>query len=177
MRHVMQPPRFTSLDQPTPAVLQRYELNKMPPFVHLKFCHSINYKTHQNIHWQSVLWLRAFTAGCVHTKLFQLCLTLCNLMVCSPPGSSVHGILQARILEWVAMPSSRGATWPRDQNCISYIFWIGRQVLYYQCHLGSPGAQVQYLVRELGLHMSCGAAKLKEFKFRLGQRLEYGSFL
>ena len=37
-------------------------------------------------------------------------------MVCSLPGSSVHGILQARILEWVAMPSSRGSSWPRDQT-------------------------------------------------------------
>ena len=40
--------------------------------------------------------------------------TLCNPMDCSPPGSSVHGILQARILEWVAMPSSRGSSQPRD---------------------------------------------------------------
>ena len=40
----------------------------------------------------------------------QLCLTLCDTMDCSPPGSSVHGILQARILEWVAMPSSRGSS-------------------------------------------------------------------
>ena len=41
----------------------------------------------------------------------QLCPTLWD---CGPPGSSVHGILQARILEWVAMPSSRGSSWPRD---------------------------------------------------------------
>ena len=39
-------------------------------------------------------------------KLLQLCLTLCDPMHCSPPGSSLHGILQARILEWVAMPFS-----------------------------------------------------------------------
>ena len=39
----------------------------------------------------------------------ELCLTLCDSMDCSPPGSSVHGILQARILEWVAMPFSRGS--------------------------------------------------------------------
>ena len=38
---------------------------------------------------------------------------------CSPPGSSVHGILQARILEWFAMPSSKESSWPRDQTCIS----------------------------------------------------------
>ena len=40
------------------------------------------------------------------------CLTLCNPVNCSPPGSSVHGILQARVLEWVAMPSSRGSSQP-----------------------------------------------------------------
>ena len=44
----------------------------------------------------------------------QSCLTLCDPMVCSPPGFSVHEILQATILEWVAMPSSRGSSQPRD---------------------------------------------------------------
>ena len=43
-------------------------------------------------------------------KSLQSCLTLCDPMDCSPPGSSVHGILQARILEWVAMPSFRGSS-------------------------------------------------------------------
>ena len=50
----------------------------------------------------------------LHTKLHQSCLTLCGPMDCSPPGSSVHEILQARILEWVAMPSSRGSSPPTD---------------------------------------------------------------
>ena len=45
---------------------------------------------------------------------------LCNPVNCNPPGCSVHGILQARILECVAMPSSRGSFQPRDQTCISY---------------------------------------------------------
>ena len=44
--------------------------------------------------------------GCVRAKSLQLCQTLCDPMDCSPPGSSVHGILQARILEWVAISSS-----------------------------------------------------------------------
>ena len=48
---------------------------------------------------------------CVHAKLLQSCLTLCDPMDYSPPGSSVHGILQARIPEWVARLSSRGASW------------------------------------------------------------------
>ena len=45
---------------------------------------------------------------CVRAKSFQTCPTLCDAMDCSQPGSSVRGILQARILEWVATPSSRG---------------------------------------------------------------------
>ena len=49
-------------------------------------------------------------------KSFQSCLTLCNPMDCSPPGSSVHGILQARILEWVTVLFSRRSSPPRDQT-------------------------------------------------------------
>ena len=45
----------------------------------------------------------------------------CDPMDCSPPGSSIHGILQARILEWVATPSSRGSSRPRDGTCTSYV--------------------------------------------------------
>ena len=51
----------------------------------------------------------------------QSCPTLCDHMDCSPPGSSVHGILQAGILGWVAMPSSRGFSHPRDQTQVSHI--------------------------------------------------------
>ena len=51
----------------------------------------------------------------------QACLTLCDPMDCSPPGSSVHGIFQARILEWVAISSSRGSSRPRDRTQISYV--------------------------------------------------------
>ena len=59
-------------------------------------------------------------------------------MDCSQPGSfSVCGIIQARILEWVAMTSSRGSSWPRDRTHVSYIFCTGRWVLYHQHHLGS----------------------------------------
>ena len=57
---------------------------------------------------------------CMHAKLLQLCLVLCNPMDCSPSGSLVHGILQARLLMWIAMPSSRGSSWPRDRTCIPY---------------------------------------------------------
>ena len=69
--------------------------------------------------------------SCVHAKSFQSYLTLCNPMDCSPPGSSVHEILQARILEWVVVPFSRESSQPRDQTHISYISCIGRQILYH----------------------------------------------
>ena len=51
----------------------------------------------------------------------QSCPTLGDPMDCSPPGSSVHGILQARILEWTAMPSSRGSSWPRGWTQVSHV--------------------------------------------------------
>ena len=60
-----------------------------------------------------------FIAFYACNKSLQSCMTLCNPMDCSPPGSSVHGILQARILEWVVMPASRGSSQPRDPTRVS----------------------------------------------------------
>ena len=62
--------------------------------------------------------------SCIRVQLLQSSPTLCDPMDCSLLGSSVHGILQARILEWIAMPSSRGSPWPRGQThifCVSCI--------------------------------------------------------
>ena len=50
---------------------------------------------------------------------------------CSLPGSTIHGLLQARILKWVAMPSSRGSSPPRDWICVSCISYVGRWILYH----------------------------------------------
>ena len=70
----------------------------------------------------------------VHASLVaQLRLTLCDPMDCSPPGSSVHGISQARILEWVAISFSSGSSWPRDWTCLLPCRWI----LYCLSHQGS----------------------------------------
>ena len=65
----------------------------------------------------------------IRAKSLQSCPTLCDLMDCSPPGFSVRGILQARILEWVAMSSSRGSSRPRDQTQVSCVSCTGRRVL------------------------------------------------
>ena len=71
------------------------------------------------------------STSCVCVLVIQSCLTFRNPMDYSPPGSFVHGIFQARILEQVAIAYSRGSSWPRDQICISCISCRGRQILYH----------------------------------------------
>ena len=61
--------------------------------------------------WQKVKW----------SEVTESCPTLCDPVDCIPPGSSVHGILQARILEWVAIFFSRRYSWPRDWTQVSHI--------------------------------------------------------
>ena len=95
----------------------------------------------------------------MHAQSLQLCLTLCNPMDCSPLGSSVHGILQARLLGWVAMPSSRGSSAPRHWTHVSYVSYVVRWVLYLWCHLGSPsimGTLVQPPPQKL-IHIAVGS--------------------
>ena len=62
----------------------------------------------QKLHYIRVKW----------SEVTQLCPTLCDSVDCSPPGSSVHGILQARILEWVTISFSRGSSRPRDRSWV-----------------------------------------------------------
>ena len=75
----------------------------------------------------------------LHLLVTPLCLTLWDPMDCNPPGSSVHGVLQARILEWVAMPSSRRSSRPRGWSQISctasrcFTFWATREAQWSAC--------------------------------------------
>ena len=68
---------------------------------------------------------------CKSVKPLQACLTLWDPMDCNPQGSSAHGILQARILEWAAVLSSRGSSQLRDRTHVSYISCIVRRILYH----------------------------------------------
>ena len=83
---------------------------------------------HSIMHWLC-------TCACSVT---QSCLTLCNPLGCSPPGSSVHGISQARTLESVAISYSRGSSRLWDRTCVSCISCTGRQILYHEHQLGNP---------------------------------------
>ena len=71
-----------------------------------------------------------FFIKCVHAKSLESFLTLCNPMDHSPPGSSVHGIIQARILEWVAISFSRVSSWLRSPTNVSSISCIGKWIIY-----------------------------------------------
>ena len=74
--------------------------------------------THTHTHTLTILSLLFSHSGSVVSHFLWP-------MDCSPPDSSVHGVLQARILEWVAMPSSRGSSWARDWTWVSY---MGREM-------------------------------------------------
>ena len=86
---------------------------------------------------------------CLRAKSLQSCPTLCDSVGCNSPGSAVHGILQARILEWVAMPSSRESSQARDRT---YVSCLGRWVLYHWCHLGTPTKPVLHNYWVCALH-------------------------
>ena len=86
--------------------------------------------------WRCWLLLYSFLISAAYDCMCSFSLVRrWDLMDCSPPDSTVHGIVQARILEWVAISSSRGSSWPRDQTHISCIPCIGRQILYHCCIL------------------------------------------
>ena len=61
---------------------------------------------------------------CSHVRLFW------DPINCSPPDSSVHGVFQARLLEWVTISYSRGSSWPRERNSVFCVSWNGRWILY-----------------------------------------------
>ena len=76
-------------------------------------------------------------------SLAQLCLTLCDPLDCSLPGSSVHGSFQVRILEWVATSSCKGSSQPKDRTCTSCLV---RQIFFLPLsHLGSPIATIAFI--------------------------------
>ena len=94
--------------------------------------------------WEGGIWINLLedVKGSALGLVAQ-CPTLCHPVDWSPPVPSVHGILQARILEWVAVPSSELSSRLRDWNFISYVSCISRQFLYHLCHMGSPNARVK----------------------------------
>ena len=94
-----------------------------------------------NVEHGKILQLCGFNTHCYQdnvnmkseseSEVAQSCPTLCDLMDCSLPGSSVQGIFQARVLEWITISFSRGSSQARDQTSISCVSCIGRWILYH----------------------------------------------
>ena len=89
----------------------------------------------QNVYHIPVNKLQAIYLKACCCLVVNSCLTLCNSMDCSQLGSSVHGIFQARILQWVAISFSRGPSWPRDWTHVSCIGW---RILYHWATREAP---------------------------------------
>ena len=93
----------------TTRALWRFE-----ELIHIKHLEQFPARNELSEHVSNYSYYCLQTVDSILCLVTQSCLTLCDSMDCSPPGSSVHGILQARILEWVAMPSSKPSSQPRD---------------------------------------------------------------
>ena len=78
----------------------------------------VSYKTKNRVKNDPILLTPGHISG--QSEVAQSCPTLCNPMDCSPPSSSIHGIFQARIVEWVAISFSRGSFPPRNQTRVFY---------------------------------------------------------
>ena len=90
------------------------------------------------------IYIYIYAYACVHSK--SLCrVRLCDAMDCSPPGSCVHGILQTRIKESVAISSSRGSSRARDQTRVFYISCICRWILYHSRIWEAPHSRLRPL--------------------------------
>ena len=107
-------PPCSSLPDPQP--LRSTDLFTVCMVLHLPACHRVESCSMQP--FQIGLFHVCVCVFCLATQVF---LTLCDPMDCSPPGSSVHGILQARILQWVAISFSRASFPPRNQTWVSCI--------------------------------------------------------
>ena len=111
------------------------------------------------------VYTHTHTGICIyrHAQSLQSCPTLCSPMDCSPPGSSVHGILQARTLEGVAMPSSRGSSQPRGRTRVASISCITGRFFTAELQQSTPPHTHTYILFYIFFH------------YGLSQDIEYSS--
>ena len=127
------------------------------------------------------------------SEVAQSCLTLCNPVDCSAPGSSIHGILQARILEWVAISFSRGSSWPRDQTqpvcfsmsgsnccfliCIQISQEAGQVVSYSHFFQNFPQFVVVHTVKGFGIGNEAEGDAFLEFPCFFNEPTDVGNLI
>ena len=121
--------------------------------------------------------------ACMHAKSHQSCPSLCNPMDCSLPGSSVHGILQARILEWVARSSSRNSSKSHTWICLytqsietASQLLFGQQLqctIHWEMHPGFQGAVFEPLKYSISHFLSSGLDFLRRGEDYVGLLTEF----
>ena len=135
--------------------------------LHILYSHFMHY-------WWNITCIKnIFVGGESESEVAQSCLTLCNPMDCSLPGSSVHGIFQAIVLEWIAIFFPRVSSQPRDRTQVSCIvdrrftIWATRSVIWDYFfkffELMNPGIVFEYsyfpnskiLIHGFLVHLSC----------------------
>ena len=125
-------------------------------------------------------WIGVFVCVCVCVLVSHV--WLCDPMDCSPSGSSVHGILQARILELIAMSSSRGSSWPRDWTQVSYVegrfftIWATREDIWERLLNSQPSARTAQVSIQCQKHI--GGQGFNNFLWSVSTHtyLSYGQF-
>ena len=131
--------------------------------VHLS-SHKIGIKTASNSNSQCRLNDISYIKYITEQTLSQFYLTLCDPADCSPPGSSVHGILQARTLEWAAISCSRGSFQPRGWTWVCFISCIGRCIL-----TTSPTWEVRSILNKYSLPSPAPHSSSNIYKWRRGR--------
>ena len=116
-----------------------------------------------SVHVPTLFLLTRTIFSCPKVLVAQSCLTLWDPMDCSSPGSSVHGILQARILEWIAIPFFMGSSGPRDRT---WVFCIAGR-FYHLSHHGSP------LMYKIPLNLSPGCTAAYFSRLGLGSSKQF----
>ena len=124
--------------------LQKFDRRQSysPNFISCKFSFHVYYQSHIQLRTYSTQLIRK-QSGWVVTKL---CSTVCGPMDCSPPGYSVHGISQAKILEWVAISFSRGSSQSRGGTWVS---WIASRVFAKGATSKAPKSKCTYIQTKL----------------------------
>ena len=113
-----------------------------------ELCFSLSHCPHVTPYNSSPVLPAVLNASCMHA---QSCLTLCNPMDYSPPDASIHGVFQARILEWVVIPFSRGSSQSRDRTDVTSIFCIGKRIIYHWAIQEVPNTSLSFPIQPWSL--------------------------
>ena len=116
--------------------------------------HYVSTSDQNQSHWQNnkillliiIRQIPVVSLTCLEMHVCSVLSNSCDPMDCNPPGSSLYGIFQARILEWIAIFPSRGSSWPKDRTCVSWVSCVAGRFFYHLRHWASKYLSVVHHV-------------------------------